>query len=289
MGEAGEADDENATPERTDAGNEQDRDDEQGADKQARAAGETHAAAQGDEAGRDVAAGDAAEGREGVDDDEREDHLLDVHAVGLFKEIRRPEKEKPPDPVTHEASQADAHRAALLHQGPPRRTRAFLFRRGCGRRLLVLVDVVVFSPAQPLGFAGDAVTPKPEHHPHEAQRTGDDESHLPAVGHGDTSDDDGRDDSSDVASCIEYARGQRAFLDGKPFSRSLDGCGEIGTLAQPEEEAGDAETQCAARRSMEATGQTPDDNGHGVGYACAELVDDASDKEEADGVGGLEG
>ena len=78
-------------------------------------------------------------------------------------------------------------------------------------------------------------------------------------------------------------------LCGNHSATGLDGGGKISGLAEPEEDARDAELKGSVGQSMAHRREAPDTHDDDVADAGADLVDDTSGHEQADGVGDLEG
>ena len=104
-------------------------------------------------------------------------------------------------------------------------------------------------------------------------------------GDDDDGDEEWGEDCADVGAGVEYSGGGGALFLGEPFGDGFDGGGEIAGLTETEAESCDAEAEGRASEGSAETCEGPDGEGDGVSDAGADLVDEASHEDEAEGVG----
>ena len=99
----------------------------------------------------------------------------------------------------------------------------------------------------------------------------------------------GRDEGGGVGARVEEAGGEGAFFGGEPFGGGFDGGGEVAGFAETEESAADHEADDARDQRRADGGASPEEDGEGIAFLGAELVDDAAGEQEAYTVGDLKG
>ena len=105
--------------------------------------------------------------------------------------------------------------------------------RGVG----ILVDVGELSLVHLRVLVGLSVEPDPEGHPDIAQRTDDDERHLPAKELGQHRNGEGSNQGTHGSTAVEDGGGIGAVFLREVLGRHLNGCGEVAGLTQSEDAA----------------------------------------------------
>ena len=132
-----------------------------------------------------------------------------------------------------------------------------------------------------------AIEPEPECQPDKTCCSGGHERASPGEGQGEKRDDDRGHDIADICAGVENSRRQGSLPLREPFGHGLEACGEVGRLAQAENEHGHAEGDDGIRRAGQHGGETPQDDREGEPFAGTEAVGQPAGGNQADRVGGL--
>src|SRR5687767_8477610 len=104
-----------------------------------------------------IAAADAADVGDDVDDREWDPEIFEIEAMLLVEKIRKPEQVDPPDRIGKKFSDGEGPRLPVREQASPRNSR--------GRFRRVALDIPEFDLRQTLVFLGPFVYHQPESQP----------------------------------------------------------------------------------------------------------------------------
>ena len=178
----------------------------------------------------------------------------------MVAEIGRcPEEEEPPHTIGHELTHEERPRLLESEALPERDGLLFLLLIAIlyVGNIVVLFDIVQFGLVHALVLGRLIIQPCPKTHPDEAQRTDDDESHLPTPSTGQQRN-GGRSCQCTYRGTAVEDRGREStvFL-REIFCRGLDGCREVTSLT-------DSKNQTAGKEEPYRDGC----NGNGCIRAC---------------------
>ncbi|MNZ76060.1 hypothetical protein D3C78_945550 [compost metagenome] len=151
-----------------------------------------------------------------------------------------------------------------------------------------LVDVGKFGETDAGVFGRGSVEPLPACQPDETGQPSDDEGRFPAVGRRQPRHAGGCEDGTDTGAGGQDADCQRAFLAREPLGHGLDRRGKVTRLAQPQQGPHEQEAQGRLGCRMAYGGQAPDHDAYGIAELGAQTVDQLAERQQTDGVAGLE-